>query len=205
MFEDTNFHAKLMLYSCNKEIRSIMEKYTVITMLAAGIIFFAALALLLLRCRPDKLSEAEQLLRNRGFGMVLSAAALVWCVPQVQAVAWAWLANYAWIIAAAALLLCVKYLDNLASRGFAGLLIMGAYSFLDMSFDCKLSMNISGALPAWVWGFIGIVIAAKPCYLRDYLRLAAKKSFFRYLAAALAAVTVLFLAASVVIFLKVQG
>ena len=182
-----------------------MEKYTVITMLTAGIIFFAALAVFLLRTNKEHLSEAEMLLRNKGFGTVLAAAALVWVVPQVQAVAWAWLANYAWIIAAAALLLSIKYLDNLASRGFAGLLIMGAYSFLDMSFDCKLNMNISGALPAWVWGAVGIVIAAKPCYFRDYLRLGAEKKFFRYLAAASAGITVLFLAVTIMIFLKAQG
>ena len=108
-----------------------MEKYTVITMLTAGIIFFAALAVFIFRTDKEHLQEAELLLRNKGFGSVLSAAALIWCVPQVQAVAWAWLANYAWIIAAAALLLSIKCLDNLASRGFAGLLIMGAYSFLD--------------------------------------------------------------------------
>ena len=99
----------------------------------------------------------------------------------------------------------VKDIINLASRGFAGLLIMGAYSFLDMSFDCKLNMNISGALPAWVWGAVGIVIAAKPCYFRDYLRLGAEKKFFRYLAAALAAITVIFLAVTILIYLKVQG
>ena len=182
-----------------------MEKYTVVTMLAVGIIFFAVLAVFLWRTNKEHLPESELLLRNKGFGMILSAAALAWCVPQVQAVAWAWLANYAWIIAAAVLLVCIRYLDNLASRGFAGLLIMGAYSFLDMSFDCKLNMNISGAFPAWVWGAIGIVIAAKPCYFRDYLRLGAEKSFFRYLAAALAAVTVLCLRTTIIIFLKVQA
>lgn len=182
-----------------------MEKYTVVTMLAAGIIFFAALAVFLLRTNKEHLAEAELLLRNRGFGAILAAAALSWCIPQVQAVAWSWLANYAWIIAAAALLLSIKYLDNLASRGFAGLLIMGAYSFLDMSFDCKLNMNISGALPAWFWGAVGIVIAAKPCYLRDFLRLGAEKPFFRFPAAAAAGITVLFLVTTVIIFLKVQG
>ena len=45
-----------------------MEKYTVITMLSAGIIFFAALAVFLLRTNKEHLSEAEMLLRNKGFG-----------------------------------------------------------------------------------------------------------------------------------------
>ena len=193
------------MHLLNLNTRSIMEKYTVVTMLAAGIIFFAALAVFLLRTNEKHLPEAELLLRNKGFGTILAAAALCWCVPQVQAVAWSWLANYAWIVAAAALLLSIKYLDNLASRGFAGLLIMGAYSFLDMSFDCKLNMNISGALPAWFWGAVGIVIAAKPCYLRDYLRLGAGKPFFRFLGAAVSGITVLFLVTTVIIFLKVQG
>ena len=54
-----------------------MEKYTVITMLAAGIIFFTALAVFILRTNKEHLQESELLLRNKGFGTVLSAAALV--------------------------------------------------------------------------------------------------------------------------------
>ena len=182
-----------------------MEKNFITGFLAAGMIFFALLTILFIRCNEKNLPAAEALLRNKKVGAVTSAVALAWCVPQIQAVAWNWLANYAWIIALVALVLCVRYLDNMTARGFAGLLIMGAYSFLDMSFDCKLGMQISGALPAWVWGLIGIVIAAKPCYLRDYLRLGAQKSFWRYLAAALSGVTVFFLAASIVVLWKVQG
>jgi hypothetical protein len=66
-------------------------------------------------------------------------------------------------------------------------------------------MGISGALPAWVWGAVGIVIAAKPCYLRDFLRLGAHKKFWRILAAVLAGVTAVFLLGAMAIYLKVQG
>ena len=74
-----------------------------------------------------------------------------------------------------------------------------------MSFDYKLAMYISGAIPAWVWGAVGIVIAAKPCYLRDFLRLGAEKRFWRYLASALAGVTALFLLGALVLFLNRMG
>ena len=182
-----------------------MEKYIILSALGVGAIFFAVLALLVSRCNEVRLPGAEKFLRNRTAGAVLSAAALAWCVPQVQAVIWTSVVPWVWYLALAALVLSVLYLDNIVARGFAGLLIMGAYSFLDMTFDCKLNMGISGALPAWVWGAVGIVIAAKPCYLRDFLRLGAEKRFWRYLASALAGVTALFLLGALVLFLNRMG
>ena len=182
-----------------------MDKNFIIIMLAAGAVFFAGAAVGLLKADCSCLEKNESLLRHKGLGAILSALALIWCVPQVQAVAWAWLAQYAWFAAGAALLLCVRFLDNMVARGLAGLLIMGSYSYLDMIFDCKLGLGIAGALPAWVWGSIGIVIAAKPCYLRDFLRLGAEKPFWRYLAAVLAGITVVFLLMTMLIFMKVQG
>ena len=138
-----------------------MEKVIILSALAAGVIFFAVLAFLTVRCCEARLPGAEKFLRNRTAGAILSAAALAWCAPQVQAVIWTSWVPWVWYLALAALVLSVLYLDNIVARGFAGLLIMGAYSFLDMTFDCKLDMGISGALPAWVWGAVGIVIAAK--------------------------------------------
>lgn len=179
-----------------------MEKYIVIASLAAAAAAFAGLAVLIFLCSKERINLAERVLRSRWLGGILGAAALAWCVPQIEAVIWSSWVPYLWYMAAAALILSVLYLDNVAARGFAGLLIMGAYSFLDMSFDCKLAMYITGALPAWVWGSIGIIIAAKPCYLRDFLRLGAEKSFWRFLAAFLAAVTVLFLIGSILIYCK---
>lgn len=182
-----------------------MEKYITVAFLSAGSLFFAVMTWLLLRVRPDRAAEYDRLLRSRSLGAVLSAAALAWCVPQVQAVAWAWLALWAWPVAIGAWILCWLYLDNMAARGWAGLMIMGAYSYLDMIFDCKLNLGIAGAMFAWVWGALGIVVAAKPCYLRDFLRLAAQKKFWKFPAAALSALTVLWLILTIVIFLKVQG
>lgn len=182
-----------------------MEKYLIISSLAAGAAVFAVLALLISLCNEKHLPAAESFLRKRVPGAIMGAAALAWCAPQVQAVAWTSLVPYVWYLAAAALVLSVLYLDNVVARAFAGLLIMGAYTFLDMSFDYKLNMFVSGAFPAWFWGLVGIVIAAKPCYLRDFLRLGARKKFWRVLTAAVCGATALFLIGSIVIFLKVQG
>lgn len=182
-----------------------MEKYMTVSALSGAIIFFAAISVMVFRCTQERIAGIEQLLRSKYLGGILCSAALAWCVPQIQAVAWTWMADYAWFLAAGALVLCVLYLDNLAARGFAGLLILGAYYYLDMIFDCKLNLGVSGALAAWVWGAVGIVIAAKPCYLRDFLRLAAQKSFWRYLALVLAAVTVLLLGGVLVLYWKTLG
>lgn len=182
-----------------------MEKYLITAILLAGAVAFAAVSVGFYFCREKNLERFESFLRNRIAGGVLGAAALAWCVPQIQVVAWDFLAQWAWVLAAAALVLCVKYLDNVVARSVGGLLIMGAYSFLDMSFDCKLDLGLSGAFPAWVWGSIGIVIAAKPCYLRDYLRLSAKRSLWRYTAVGLCGISALFLLTATLLFWKVQG
>ena len=170
--------------------------------LLAGVIFFAVQAWAVAVCCEARLPRAEKFLRSRRIGAVAGAAALLWCVPQVQAVAWHWLAQWAYPAAAAVLFLSVKYLDNLVARAWAGLLIMGAYSFLDMSFDQQLNMGISGAIPAWVWGSIGIVAAAKPCYVRDFLRLSSRKKFWRLLAVILSVVTAIFLLTALAVFMK---
>ena len=182
-----------------------MEKYFIPAALALGAAVFGVLSLLIARCNSGHLAQAEKFLRNKFAGAVLGAAALAWCVPQVEAVIWRSWVPWLWYIALAALVLSLLYLDNVVARAFAGLLIMGAYSFLDMSFDYKLAMYISGAIPAWVWGAVGIVIAAKPCYLRDFLRLGAEKRFWRYLASALAGVTALFLLGALVLFWNRMG
>ena len=182
-----------------------MEKYLIIAILAAGVLAFAALSWWVSRLKEDNIVAAEELLRNRTVGGIMAAIALIWVVPHVQAVAWYSLVPWVWPMAVLELFLSVKYLDNVVARAFAGLLIMGAYSFLDMSFDYSLGMYISGAVPPWVWGCIGITIAAKPCYLRDFLRLCARKKLWRYLTTGLCGVTALFLLATIAIFWKVQG
>ena len=182
-----------------------MEKYIITAALSLASIAFAALTWYLCWLKAEKIAQSDALLRNNFYGGILAAGALAWCAPHVQAVAWYSLVPWVWPLAVLALILSVKYLDNLLPRAFAGLLIMGAYSFLDMSFDYRLGMYVSGALVPWVWGAVGIVIAAKPCYLRDFLRLCAQKKFWRYLTGALTAVTALFLLATIAIFWKVQG
>lgn len=146
---------------------------------------FAAAAGVLLRLRESGLPRLERFLRNRPVGAVLGMLALAWCIPQIRAVAWDALAPWLWPLAVAATVLAFFYLDNVLPRAIAGVLILGAYTFLQFSFASRLGTGIWGAAAAWSWGVIGILIAAKPCWLRDFFRLAARSLPWR--AAAVAA------------------
>ena len=182
-----------------------MEKIFAVICLICGAAFFMLLAFWLVRCSSVRLGCYEKILRSRLLGAVLGAGALAWCAPQVQAVAWQAMVPWVWPMAAAGLILSVLYLDNVPARAGAGLLIMAVYTMLDFSFDRKLGMGVSGALVPWVWGCVGIVIAAKPCYLRDFLRLGAEKKIWRYSAALLAVLSVLYCLSAAVLFWKSQG
>ena len=63
-----------------------------------------------------------------------------------------------------------------------GLLILAAYYFLQESFALDIKLALSGAVLAWSIGLIGILISAKPCYLRDAFRFLARHGSARYAA-----------------------
>ena len=60
-------------------------------------------------------------------------------------------------------------------------MILAAYYFLRESFAYDIHGAVPGAIIAWSIGLIGIIFSAKPCLLRDWFRLAAKKSSVKYL------------------------
>ncbi len=179
-----------------------MEKFWIAAVFVLGSLAFAFCAAALWRTDEQHLAAAEKFLRLRKTGAILGGVALAWCVPQIQAVAWNFLIPWLWPLAAAAILGAYFYLDNLMARAIAGLLIMGAYTFLAFSFASRLGTGLSGALAAWGWGSVGILIAAKPCWLRDFLRLGARRSVWRRIAAGCAGVTAIGLAAALVLYLK---
>ena len=163
-----------------------------------GVLFFALSAGVFLFLNGKTLAPLEHALRSRVAGAILMFLALAWCIPQIRAVAWDALAPWLWPLAVAATVLAFFYLDNVLPRAIAGVLIMGAYTFLQFSFAHRLGTGIWGAAAAWSWGVIGILIAAKPCWLRDFFRLAARSLPYR--AAAVAAAmgsTLLAIAATV--------
>ena len=176
------------------------EQYGTLAALGLGTLFFILAAAGLIAAGEKNLPRAERLLRHRALGAVLMLLALAWCIPQVRAVAWSFLAPWLWPLAIAATVAAWFYLDNVVARALGGLLIMGAYTFLAFSFASRLATGLPGAVIAWCWGTVGILISAKPCWLRDFLRLGARRPAWRFAAALLAALTACFGVVAMVIY-----
>ena len=134
------------------------------------------------RLNPPRIPAAEQLTRNRYWGSVIALLALAWCVPQGQALAWDWLLPYLWPLVGIFTVLAFFFLDYLFARAIGGLLILAAYYFLQESFALDIKLALSGAVLAWSIGLIGILISAKPCYLRDAFPFLARHGSARYAA-----------------------
>lgn len=168
------------------------ETMQTIGALALGTLFFAVFTAVFLILNEDRLPKLERFLRRRAAGAALMLLALAWCIPQIRAVAWSALGPWLWPLAAAATLAAYFYLDNVLPRAVAGLLIMGAYTFLNFSFADRLATGVYGAVLAWFWGTAGIAVAAKPCWMRDFFRLCVRNKAWRYGAAAATCGTALF-------------
>ena len=67
------------------------------------------------------------------------------------------------------------------ARAFAGSLIIGGYYLVHSSFDYHSKIAILMALVGWGIGIWGIVISAKPSYLRDLMRISASKKWVKNL------------------------
>ena len=145
----------------------------------------AGCAGLLFCVRPDRerLSAAlERLPRAKTAGWILSAVAVVWCVPNVRAVLDAGSPFQPWVVPGSFLLLilCCVYLDFLFARAFAALLILAAHGLLK-----ELQPVFPTGYPAFAAlilfaGLAGIVLAAKPHWLRDWFRLVRNKPVARW-------------------------
>ncbi|MDD4817232.1 MAG: hypothetical protein PHI85_04605 [Victivallaceae bacterium] len=136
--------------------------------LIAAMAAFGGAAFGVLRLRPENAAAAGRFCRNRALGAVLTAAALALCVPQAEPIAWNWLATLLWPLVAVFTVLCWRYLDMLTARAIAGLLIIGAYYFVNFAFFLHVSSAVSTAA-ALGFGVIGIVVSAKPYLMRDWL------------------------------------
>ena len=136
--------------------------------LAVALALLGAAALGVLKMRPANKSAAAGFCRNRTLGMVLTAAALALCVPQAAPIAWDWLAALLWPLVVVFTVLCWRYLDLLTARAIAGLLILGAYYFVNFAFFLHVSCAVT-TLAALGGGVAGIVISAKPYLMRDWL------------------------------------
>jgi hypothetical protein len=87
--------------------------------------------------------------------------------------------------------LCYFYIDFYTARAGSGAMILLAYQVIHYSYDYEIPGSPVLTVAAWLYGFAAIWVSGKPCSLRDWLRLTAKKRWFALTASILAAVTAL--------------
>lgn len=149
----------------------------------------AAAVFIPLTCaRMEHLQKMEQLPRARKAGMILTAAVIFWCVPNVRPILDPGSALQNWLIplAVVAIALCIYYLDYLFARAFAAFLILTAHYFLKEAFAARIyPFSAFLAVALFFLGLAGILIGAKPYWFRDWIRLLFRDARVRFGSAAL--------------------
>lgn len=154
----------------------------------AGCTIFGVLAIGFICANEQSITKWEKFTRNRVFGMIAAYPALFACIPHAQIVAPGFLQNplLLWGLAITIPLLCYFYIDYYTARAIGGAVIILAYDLIHYAYDEKFPGAAFFTIAAWLFGFAAIWISGKPCALRDWFRLAAKKPWFSYCAAAAA-------------------
>ena len=75
--------------------------------------------------------------------------------------------------------LCFLYIDHLFARSLAGILILGAHATLAETYAADLRFSSFFAAMTLLYGTAGIVLAAKPYFLRDLMRKCAASVWWR--------------------------
>lgn len=140
-------------------------------LLLLHIIFALGTGISFLFLREKNLSTFEKLPRARIPGAVLGFLALLGFLPNVEPM-FPMESNLVWLIPAALLLtvVCTLYIDYLFARALAGALIVASHASLAESYAAALPGGSIFAIFSFAAGLFGIVIAAKPGYLRDLFR-----------------------------------
>lgn len=139
------------------------------------------LGLMNFKLNTANIATGEKLCRNRIAGGIIWAGCLFWCVPHTEVIIFNSLVPYLYPAAVAVSILSYFFLDYLMARAFAGSLIIGGYYLVHSSFDYHSKIAILMALVGWGIGIWGIVISAKPSYLRDLMRISASKKWVKNL------------------------
>ncbi len=143
-------------------------------LLIASIVFFGGLAITVpvLKKRLDLLPVLEKLPRAKWAGIVLTGVVLLWCLPHIQAVLSpdSFFRRILYPGLFVSWILCSVYLDYLFARAFGVFCILYSYTMLHLSFSAMLSGIAFGAVFYYLVGCGGILICAKPYWLRDTIR-----------------------------------
>lgn len=127
---------------------------------------------------------AVKLPREKMAGSFLAAVLLIALVPHVEELfepQSIFVQGYLLWIAAAVLFLCiVMYADFIFARALAVAMIFGAYLALREGFGFAVPLYPFVAVCAFLFGLTGIVIGAKPVWLRVWLEKTKEKTWLRY-------------------------
>ena len=155
-----------------------------ISLAAFALAALAGAVLFPILCRDEqRLSVWEKVPRWKKPGAVLAVIVILWCIPNLRPILDpnSFLQPLLYPLAIVAAILCIVYLDYLFSRAFAGFLILLAHFLLKEAFAANVyPVSAVFALLLMMMGVIGIVISAKPYYLRDWIRFLFRKKAVRY-------------------------
>ncbi len=160
---------------------------SVVLAIAAAVSLVAAAAFILtVRREPAVRALYEKLPRERVSGTILTVIALLWCIPNIRPIFMPDSPFQTFILPLilVAIVLAAIFLNYLFARAAAAILILGAHAVLKAAYPAQLpGYPVLAALVLFA-GVIGILISAKPYWLRDWFRLSFRKPAVRWASAA---------------------
>ena len=158
----------------------------VLSLAAAVSLAAAAVFILTVRREPAVRGLLEKLPRERISGTVLTVIALLWCIPNIRPIFMPDSPFQTFVVPLIllAIVLAAIFLNDLFARAAAAILILGAHAVLKAAYPAQLPGYPLLAALLLVAGVIGIVISAKPYWLRDWFRLSFRNPAVRWASAA---------------------
>lgn len=143
---------------------------------------FASFVFFSLSGKEERAEKFGAVARNKFAGAILSAAALVWIVPNVEPIlpVGSFLRLLLWPLVPVALVLCIVFLDFLTARAAAALAILLSHYLLKETFPMDLGFDVVFKICLFILGIAGMIFAAKPHYFREVLKRSAKSAVLRY-------------------------
>ena len=160
---------------------------SVVLAIAAAVSLVAAAAFILtVRRGPAVRALYDKIPRERISGTILGAVALIWCIPNIRPIFMPESPFQALIVPLilVAIVLAAIFLNYLFARAAAAILILGAHAVLKAAYPAQLPGYPVMAALLLLAGVIGILISAKPYWLRDWFRLSFRNSAVRWTSAA---------------------
>lgn len=159
----------------------------VAVLLIAAAVSLAAAVAFLLTCRDDPAMRRalDKLPRERISGTILGAAALIWCIPNLRPIFMpdSPFQNLIVPLILVSIVLAAVFLNFLFARAAAAILILGAHAVLKAGYPANPPGYPLLAALVFEAGMIGIVLSAKPYWLREWFRLSFRKPVVRWASA----------------------